>query len=135
MFQKIKEHIKLQNNRHVKHTDAQTNKNITDNINPKHKWFKRIHTNAQTRGENTKPHLNQDNQTKPRLDVQTQTLSSFTSKERNHILLSRSRISKTVAVYDPTGKNVAPGYKNPNQKKRISALQSQGVKDLLTEND
>ena len=58
---------------------------------------------------------------------------NFTRKERNHVLLSRSRISKTVAVNDPTGNNVAPGYKTPNQKKRISALQSQGVNDLLIE--
>ena len=123
----------MQNNQHVKHTDTQTNRNITDNINPKHKQCKRLHTNAHTRGKNTKPHLNQDNQTKPRPDVKTQTSSSFTRKERNHVLLSTLRISKTAAVYDPTGNNVAPGYKNPNQKKRISALQSQGVKDLLIE--
>ena len=34
---------------------------------------------------------------------------------------------------NPTRNNVTPGYKTPNQKKRISALQSQGVKDLLIE--
>ena len=61
----------MQNNWRVKHTGTQTNKNITDNINQKHKLCKRLHTNALIRGENTKPHLNQDNQTKPRPDVKT----------------------------------------------------------------
>ena len=37
----------LQNNQHFKHTDAQTNMNITDNIKPKHKRCKKT-TNQHT---------------------------------------------------------------------------------------
>ena len=39
-----------------------------------------------------------------------------------------------MTINDPTEINVAPGYKNPSQERRISALQSQGVEDLLIEN-
>ena len=45
-----------------------------------------------------------------------------------------SRMQGQQLLNDPTRNNVASGYKTPNQKKRISALQSQGMADLLIEN-
>ena len=57
----------LQNYRHVQHTDTHVNRNIIDNINLKTQNRAKHHTH--TRGKKTKPHLIQDNQISPGLEV------------------------------------------------------------------
>ncbi len=90
----------MQNNWHVRHTDAHTKHKLTGtfpvNIRPEHKMVQEAYITTQT-------------------------------QKRKHEAKDRGRQN------DPTRNNVAPYYKIPNQKKRISALQSQGVKDLLIE--